>query len=359
MLICAYNAAPIVGDITAPVDPIQVGTEIAAIADFTDPDTLDTHTAEWDWGDSSTSPGTVDEANESVGGSHTYTAAGVYTVTLTVTDDDGDSDQSVFQYVVIYDPDGGFVTGGGWIDSPAGAYTADPELTGKANFGFVSKYKKGTDIPTGNTQFSFRVADLKFHSTEYQWLVVAGPHAKFKGDGTINNDGNYGFMVTATDGELNGGGGVDKFRIKIWDKNDGDAVAYDNQMGDADGTDATHEIGGGSIVIHGDRSAAPAFTRVAGFELAQNYPNPFNPETWIPYQLAGDVDVIIRICDVTGKLISTLDLGHKPAGAYITKDKAAYWDGKNEAGERVASGIYFYSVQAGGFTATEKMIIAQ
>lgn len=242
------NVAPTVGEITAPVDPVAVGTAIEASADFTDPGLLDTHTAAWDWGD-----GNVDETSGSgsVTGSHTYTVAGVYEVTLTVIDDDGGSGQSVFRYVVIYDPSAGFVTGGGWIDSPQGAYTPDPSLTGKTNFGFVAKYKyqKGADTPSGETEFQFKVADLNFHSTSYQWLVIAGAKAQFKGSGTVNGSGDYGFMLTATDGQINGGGGVDKFRIKIWDK-ETDEVIYDNQIGDADDSDATLAIGGGSIVIH-------------------------------------------------------------------------------------------------------------
>ena len=91
----------------------------------------------------------------------------------------------------------GFVTGGGWINSPAGAYVADPALAGKATFGFVSKYKKGMTVPEGNTEFQFHAAGLNFKSTSYQWLVVAGANAKFKGVGTINGAGNYGFMLTA------------------------------------------------------------------------------------------------------------------------------------------------------------------
>ena len=169
---------------------------------------------------------------------------------LTVTDDDGDSDSSIFEYIVVYDPDGGFVTGGGWIDSPEGAYTPDPALTGKATFGFVSKYKKGADVPTGQTQFQFHVADLNFHSDTYQWLVVAGHKAMFKGTGTINGAGNYGFMLSAIDEKLTPSTDVDLFRIKIWDKDNGDAIVYDNQLGDADDADPTTVIGGGSIIIH-------------------------------------------------------------------------------------------------------------
>ena len=93
------------------------------------------------------------------------------------------------------------------------------------------------------------------------------------------------------------------------------------------------------------------------FALLQNYPNPFNPDTWLPYQLAEDVDAIIWIHDVSGHLIRILNLGYKQAGFYTTRNKAAYWDGKNEVGEQVASGIYFYTIQAGEFTATKKIVV--
>ncbi len=245
------NVAPAVGPITAPTDPVQVSTPVTASASFTDPGILDSHTALWDWGDGEISPGTVNETNGSGSalGSHVYVAPGVYTVQLTVTDNDGGSGSSLFQYVVVYDVSGGFVTGGGWIDSPEGAYEPDPLLTGKASFGFVSRYRKGANVPTGNTEFQFKVADLNFQSTCYDWLVIAGAQAKFKGEGTINGEEGYGFMLSARDGQKNGGGGADKFRIKIWDKSTG-AVVYDNQAGNADDLTPATEIGGGSIVVH-------------------------------------------------------------------------------------------------------------
>ena len=91
--------------------------------------------------------------------------------------------------------------------------------------------------------------------------------------------------------------------------------------------------------------------------LAQNYPNPFNPETWIPYQLSKSAEVSIHIHNVAGHLIRTLDLGLKPIGAYMTPSTAAYWDGKNAVGERVSSGIYFYTLQTADFAATRRMVI--
>ena len=84
----------------------------------------------------------------------------------------------------------------------------------------------------------------------YDWLVVAGARAQYKGSGRINGAGNFGFMLTAIDGEINGGGGVDKFRIKIWDKNNGDGVVYDNEMGAGSNGNPTTALAGGSIVIH-------------------------------------------------------------------------------------------------------------
>ena len=91
--------------------------------------------------------------------------------------------------------------------------------------------------------------------------------------------------------------------------------------------------------------------------LLANYPNPFNPETWIPYQLANPADVTLRIYAVDGTLVRTLSLGHKAIGTYQTRSRAAYWDGKNAHGESVASGVYFYTLTAGNFNATRKMII--
>ena len=91
--------------------------------------------------------------------------------------------------------------------------------------------------------------------------------------------------------------------------------------------------------------------------LLPNFPNPFNPETWIPYHLAKDADVTLRIYAMNGTLVRTLALGHQAAGMYQNRSRAAYWDGKNEFGEKVATGVYFYTLTAGEFSATRKMLI--
>ena len=92
-------------------------------------------------------------------------------------------------------------------------------------------------------------------------------------------------------------------------------------------------------------------------KLLLNYPNPFNPETWIPYQLAESTEVTVMIHSMNGSLIRTIELGHQAAGTYKSKSQAAYWDGRNEFGEQVASGLYFYTLTAGDFTATHKMLV--
>jgi hypothetical protein len=261
---CARTELPVpvqnlnpVAIITAP-DPgalFAVGAPVTFSGSFTDLGTGDTHVAEWSF-DSTIVPAAVTESDGSgtVEATYPFPAAGIYLVTLTVFDDDGgvgtaDTVEDLTAFVVVYDPNGAFVTGGGWINSPPGAYAPSPLLTGKATFGFVAKYKKGASTPTGQTEFQFKVADLNFHSTSYDWLVCGGPKCQFKGEGTINGVGTYGFMLSAIDGALPGGGGADKLRMKIWDLLTGQVV-YDNQMIDDDFADPTTVLGGGSIVIH-------------------------------------------------------------------------------------------------------------
>ncbi|MEJ2111711.1 MAG: hypothetical protein P8Z37_17740, partial [Acidobacteriota bacterium] len=193
--------------------------------------------------------------NTSAEGDNSYTCtssrtiyeAGVYTIEARIEDNHGGTCRAKV-LIVVYDPSAGFVTGGGWIDSPERAYVTNPSLTGKATFGFVSKYKKGANVPTGETEFQFKVANLNFNSESYEWLVVAGARAQFKGTGTINGSGSFGFMLTAIDGEIKGDG-IDKFRIKIWDSVT-ELIVYDNQLGAEDDGEAATALGGGSILIH-------------------------------------------------------------------------------------------------------------
>ena len=94
-------------------------------------------------------------------------------------------------------------------------------------------------------------------------------------------------------------------------------------------------------------------------KLLRNYPNPFNSETWIPYHLANDGDVLLSIYDINGALVRELDLGHQRAGYYTDQNRAAYWDGRNAVGEPVASGVYFYQLCVGDYTQMRKMVIVK
>jgi PKD repeat protein len=257
MVTVTANPAPVV-TITGPASGAiyAVNTPVNFTGTFTD-NAGGAHTANWMF-DTTTQAATVVEPSGATPGtantSYTFSQAGVYTVKLTVTDACGLSGTATTvgefdALVVIYDPSAGWVTGGGWIDSPAGAYVPNPALTGKANFGFVSKYQTGASVPTGNTEFHFKAGDLRFKSTSYEWMVISGEKkAQYKGFGTLNGGGTYRFILTAIDGQQPGGGGQDKFRIKIWSDTGG--LVYDNQMNDPDSHDPTTVLGGGSIVIH-------------------------------------------------------------------------------------------------------------
>ncbi len=259
VLTVTLNAPPVILEpLDAPIDPMQLGSSSMLKVTFTDIDVPESqdYTITVDWGNGTapvtrvvTNPGT-----ESF--TYVYPTVGVYRVTVTVSDKiTGNTDSAIHEYIVIYDPNGGFVTGGGWIWSPAGAYAANLALSGKANFGFVSKYQKGKTVPTGNTEFQFQTGNLNFKSTEYEWLVISGINkAQFRGTGTINGSGEYDFILTAIDGDGGGEKKPDAFRIRIVDRSVG-GVIYDNKMNSPEtGEDATvlgdAGKGGGSITIH-------------------------------------------------------------------------------------------------------------
>ncbi len=249
------NVAPTILSLTVPwVEPININEQASSTVDVTFGDpagSLDEfYTCTFDMNSDGQDMVTVTEVTGTACSiSLDYDLPGVYTVMVTVSDKDGGSDNATAaDFIVVYDPEGGFVTGGGWIWSPQDACPRCPgNPQGKANFGFVSKYKKGASVPTGKTEFQFKAGDLNFHSSSYDWLVIAGANAKYKGVGTINGEGSFKFMLTATDADLLGGGKPDEFRIRIWDDN---GLYYDNKDNLGDDEYGGTELSGGNIKIH-------------------------------------------------------------------------------------------------------------
>jgi len=185
---------------------------------------------DWSFGDNTTGSG--------VSVSHTYTAVGIYSATLTVADDSG-IQASDITMVVVYDPTAGSATGGGWFWSAKGNLKRNVESEGKATFGFVVKYKQGA--AAGNLEFQYRVGDINLKSSNITWLIVSSSNAQFQGEGTINGEGLYTFRVLAKDG-AQAGGQPDEFTIKIWQGTDTEADPIYQAI--------NAQLGGGNIIIH-------------------------------------------------------------------------------------------------------------
>lgn len=234
------NHAPVVNPITVSPNPAQVNSPINASVVFTDVDTGDTHTAVWDWGDNTTSSGTVDETTGSVNGSHTYTQAGVYTVNLTVTDDHNASGTAPpFRYLSVYNPTPqGLFSGARLFTSPSGAVIGNPSVTGTAQFGITARY--AGNIATGNFSMNFRSANINFAATGISVLVTSDTRATLRGTGVYNEMPNYSFLITGDDGP-------DDIRIQIKDPSGN--VVYDTQPNASDMATPTTPITG-QIIIH-------------------------------------------------------------------------------------------------------------
>lgn len=291
--------------LTTPLDPQPVNSVTTATA------LVNGAVAQvvWNWGDGTATTGTSPEA---LTASHSYAQPGVYRIELTVTDGCGNSCSLLSDYIPVYDPDGGFVTGGGWIWSPGGAYKADPALEGKASFGFVAKYKKGNNIPEGHTEFHFHAGNMKFNSTSYDAmrLVISGARAQFKGVGTINGTGNYGFLVSVVDGALSGSTPEDRFRIKIWDLDQGGTIVYDNnlELVEENALPST-VIGGGSVIIHKPAGKKSADLSSSGYEASlavKTWPNPFTEVLNFEFALNETASARLEIFDMTGSRVAIL-----------------------------------------------------
>ncbi|WP_299708600.1 MBG domain-containing protein [uncultured Pontibacter sp.] len=288
-------------------------------------------------------------------------AANVYGVKIVA--GDGCSESSL-AYMPVYDPDGGFVTGGGWINSRVQPGVEYMHTAGKANFGFNAKYKKGkneVDQVDGNTTFHLNAGNMDFKSSSHtaMSLVIAKHKATYTGEGTINGISGYGFRVIAVDGDLKDSGNPDQFRIKIWVKNSGQVV-YDNQYGIAENEEPTGDntiLGGGSIVIHENKALTASNGKkqevagqVNGLSTARfdNYPNAFSDQTTIRFAFDAEQSFSLEVYDIRGALVKKVATGKAEAGQVYEYEL----DARN-----LAEGVYFARLAAGSKIQTIKMLL--
>lgn len=240
--ISVTNVAPVITSLELPSAPAVAGTPVMVTWRFDDPG-ADSWSCEisWDSGEAFTPAEYVSSKTCRATGTP---PAGLHTVTVRVTDDAGSTEKTATASIVVYDPEGGFVTGGGWMDSPAGALASAPASSGKVTFAFSVKYLKGRLEPQGNLEIQLPEPGMTLRATSFRWLVVSGSQAHFKGVGTVQKQPRtYGFMVTVVRA------GTDQLRICIWNQATG-VIVYDTHPGEQLDSQAGSSLRGGSITIH-------------------------------------------------------------------------------------------------------------
>jgi hypothetical protein len=306
---------------------VKVGTTVSFSGTFWDKPG-NRHTASWSLdGNTSVKAAVVEPSglrNGTVTGAYKFTAPGIYKLQLNVRDQSGvttsvNTAGDLEAIVVVYDPNGGYTVGGGWLASPAGALSASPAATGKVSYGFQSNYYKGATYPKGETQFEFKVGNLEFNALNFEYLSVARGKAQFKGSGKVLGDqSGYSFILTVIDGAI--AGGADKMRMKIFNKTTG-RVIYDNQPGASDAADPLTVVGSGSTIVIGGVSVATA--RASAGELAAEpataggltitaAPNPA-PDAFT-LTIASDQyreEIILQVYDVYGRVVDTRSVTHQ------------------------------------------------
>ena len=240
------NVAPSLAAFSIPATPMGLtpgGITVPVSSSFTDPGTVDTHTASLDCGSGVTAQSEV--VGEMASSACSFSSAGVYSIRLTVRDKDGGSDTKLSSApIVVFDPAGGRLTGGGWVASPAGAVAFAPTAAGKLTFSLNARYEPGSSIPTGKAELNLTVGKLEFRSTSLDWLVATEASAQVQGRGTVNGSGDYAFSVVAMDGQSTGA-----VRIRIWHRTSG-TLLYDSRPGAPLDETGVTALGGGSIQLH-------------------------------------------------------------------------------------------------------------
>ena len=240
------NVAPSLAPFSIPATPLGLtpgGVTVPVSSSFTDPGTVDTHTASLDCGSGVTAQSDI--VGEMASSACSFSSPGIYSIRLTVRDKDGGTDTKLASGpIVVYDAAGGRLTGGGWIASPAGAVAFAPTGTGKLTFSLTARYEPGSSIPTGKAELKLNVGKLEFRSSSFDWLVATETSAQLQGRGTVNGSGDYAFAVMALEGPSSGAA-----RIRIWHRVSG-ALLYDSRPGAPLDESGVTPLGGGSIQLH-------------------------------------------------------------------------------------------------------------
>ena len=256
--------------------------------------------------------------NGKVTGSYKFGSAGVYKLQMNVTDQAGvtsyaNTNGDLEEIIVIYDPNGGYIYGGGWFNSPAGALRSNPTATGKVSYGFALNYFKNATLPKGETQFEFKVGEFEFNAVNFDYLSISGAKAQFKGTGKIvGGQSGINFIATVIDGDIDGTG-VDKLRMKIYNKNTGE-VYYDNQPGSGDADDPSTKVGANSLITISSNIGNPITTRTpadaqipAPNSLDVNaFPNPSGSNFTVKVRSTNRNEKInLQVIDAYGRIIET------------------------------------------------------
>jgi hypothetical protein len=312
------------------------------------------HTAKWVIDGLTTVNGSVVEPvgvkNGTVTGSYKFTSPGIYRLRMNVTDQKGITSYATTNgdldaIVVVYDPNGGYTVGNGSFTAPKGSLPSNPDATPKITFGFQSNYYKNATNPKGETEFGFDAGDFQFNALNFDYLVVDKFKAQFKGSGKISNENGViqsgiSFVMTVIDGQVTGGGNIDKIRMKIFNKNTGQ-VYFDNMSGSSDADIPVTAIdAGGNIQISSTsmtagsatttRQAATVPVTEAGTFNLGAYPNPFTSQFAIQIESSNRTEKVqLRVMDLSGRTVElfnnlganqTLKLGgnYRP-GMYIVE----------------------------------------
>jgi hypothetical protein len=245
------------------------------------------------------------------------------------------------EIIVIYDPNGGYIYGGGWFNSPAGALRSNPTATGKVSYGFALNYFKNATLPKGETQFEFKVGEFEFNAVNFDYLSISGAKAQFKGTGKIvGGQSGINFIATVIDGDIHGTG-VDKLRMKIYNKNTGE-VYYDNQPGAGDADDPLTPVGLNSLITISSNTASTITARIQPGEPTNPdpvfdvsaYPNPTSAGFNVKLTNSRRTEkILMRVTDAYGRTIETRTI--------VSTQNITF-------GQLYRPGVYYLTIMQGG-----------